>query len=393
MPKLTEKLIASITTPKHRELFCWDSELKGFGLRVMPSGRKVFVVQYRNAGRSKRYKIGVHGRVKAEQARSTARELLGRIETGADPSADRAKLRQAPTMHDLARDYLERHGPKKRTSSLRKDRSMLERIILPRLGQKRVTEVTRRDLETLHLSLITTPYQANRVAALTSKMLSLAIRWDWRSDNPARGIERFPEQPRERWLSNEELARLSEALMRYPAHSAANAIRLLILTGARRGEVLEAKWEEFDLSRGVWTKPSHHTKQQRREHSPLSSGATAILAQMRAADLQGTHLFPGDSPDRPLQDIKRFWKRILTEAGIPHARLHDLRHTYASHLVSSGLGLPIVGRLLGHTQVATTQRYAHLADDPVRAATERFARKINGLQRHAIASISRLGRK
>jgi len=119
MLKLTEKLIASITTPKHRELFCWDSELKGFGLRVMPSGRKVFVVQYRNAaGGTKRYKIGVHGRIKAEQARSTARELLGRIETGADPSADRAKLRQAPTMRDLARDYLERHGPKKRASSL-----------------------------------------------------------------------------------------------------------------------------------------------------------------------------------------------------------------------------------------------------------------------------------
>ena len=118
------------------------------------------------------------------------------------------------------------------------------------------------------------------------------------------------------------------------------------------------RWEEFDLSRGVWTKPSHHTKQQRTEHSPLSSGATAILAQMRAADPQGTHLFPGNSPGRPLQDIRRFWKRILGEAGIPHARLHDLRHTYASHLVSSGLGLPIVGRLLGHTQVATTQRYA-----------------------------------
>jgi hypothetical protein len=112
MPKLTEKFIASLTTPMHRELFCWDSELKGFGLRAMPSGRKVFVVQYRNAGRTKRYKIGVHGRVKAEQARSTARELLGRIEIGADPSADRAKLRQAPTMHDLARDYLERHGPR-----------------------------------------------------------------------------------------------------------------------------------------------------------------------------------------------------------------------------------------------------------------------------------------
>ena len=138
------------------------------------------------AGGTKRYKIGVHGRLKAAQARSTARELLGRIETGADPSADRTKLRQAPTMHDLARDYLERHGPKKRASSLRNDRSMLERIILPRLGQKRVTEVTRRDVETLHLSLITTPYQANRVAALTSKMLSLAIRWGWRSDNPAR---------------------------------------------------------------------------------------------------------------------------------------------------------------------------------------------------------------
>src|SRR5262249_53089499 len=158
---------------------------------------------------------------------------------------------------------LERHGPKKRESSLCNDRSLLDRFILPRLGAKLVAELSRRDVETLHLSLKETPYQANRAMALLSKMLSLAIRWGWRTDNPVKGIERFPEERRERWLRDNELGRLLEALGRYPDRRVADAIRLLMLTGARRSEVFSATWEEFDLGRGVWTKPSHHTKQKR----------------------------------------------------------------------------------------------------------------------------------
>jgi integrase len=227
----------------------------------------------------------------------------------------------------------------------------------------------------------TTPYQANRLLALLSKMLSLAVKWGWRSDNPVKGIERFREERRERWLSDRELSQLLSVLPDHPNQRASNAVRLQLLTGARLGEVLRARWSDIDLERGVWTKPSHHTKQKRTEHIPLSGPTLTLLSDMRGkADANEANLFPGDASGRPLQDIKKFWKAVTRQAGINDYRLHDNRHTHASHLVSSGLSLEIVGRLLGHTNPNTTKRYAHIADSPLRAATETFGAKLNALQ-------------
>jgi integrase len=225
-----------------------------------------------------------------------------------------------------------------------------------------------------------TPYQANRFLALLSKMLSLAVKWGWRTDNPVKGIERFQEERRERWLSDRELSQLLSVLIAHPNQRAANAVRLQLLTGARLGEVLNARWSDFDLDRGVWTKPSHHTKQKRTEHIPLSGPTLALLIEMREkADPNEANLLPGNASGRPLQDIKKFWKAVTEQAGIADYRLHDNRHTHASHLVSSGLSLEIVGRLLGHTNPTTTKRYAHIADSPLRAATERFGAKLDAL--------------
>ena len=160
----------------------------------------------------------------------------------------------------------------------------------------------------------------------------------------------------------------------------ANAVRFQILTGARIGEVLKASWTDIDFDRGVWIKPSHHTKQKRTEHLPLSPQALALLSNLRdQVDADAQFLFPGEAPGKPLQDIKKFWRSVKKVAGIGNYRLHDNRHTHASHLVSSGLSLEIVGRLLGHTNPLTTKRYAHLADDPLRAAAERFGSKIDAL--------------
>jgi len=178
------------------------------------------------------------------------------------------------------------------------------------------------------------------------------------------------------------LARLVDALNGHPNRRAANAVRLLLLTGARRGEVLAATWEQFDLAAGVWTKPSAHTKQKRAHRVPLSAPALALLLTMRAeAEAAGhgsPHLFPGDAPGKPLGDIKNFWGSVCRRAGVAGVRLHDLRHQYASMLASAGLSLPIIGRLLGHTQAQTTARYAHLFDDPLRQATERVGALIEG---------------
>ena len=163
------------------------------------------------------------------------------------------------------------------------------------------------------------------------------------------------------------------------------------MTGARLGEALKARWSDIDLERGVWTKPSHHTKQKRTEHIPLSGPALVLLAEMQSkANPTEENLFAGNVTGRPLQDIKKFWKAVITEAGISEYRLHDNRHTHASHLVSSGLSLEIVGRLLGHTNPTTTKRYAHIADSPLRAATERFGAKLDALHKDHKAEIIRL---
>jgi len=269
---------------------------------------------------------------------------------------------------------------------------MLETIILPQLGRMRVSTMTRRDVAELHASLKGTPYRANRVLALMHKMFSFAIAEDasaWgTASNPAAGISRFHEEKRDRWLSEDELQRLATAMEGYPercaanagvsekqrkflrkeAHRAMNAIRLTMVTGCRKGEALTAKWSDLDLARGVWTKPSHHTKQKKTEHVPLSAQAMALL---QGLSRDGEYVFPGRTGQH-LRDLKGPWSKVCETAKVPGVRIHDLRHSFASHLVSSGISLPIVGKLLGHTQPQTTARYAHLADNPLREAANRF---------------------
>jgi integrase len=382
--KLTKSLVERFS-PADADYVVWDAELPGFGVRVKPSGVKSYVIQYRNrkTGTSRRKTIGQHGPLLTfHRARERARIILADALKGNDPIADDRAIRSAPTMKELAADYLEYHAlPKKRARSVANDRCMIDGIILPRLGSKKVNAVQSRDIHALHVAMKDTPYQANRTLALTSKMFSLAIKWGWRSDNPVKGIERFHEERRERWLSDDELARLLSALSEHPNQRAANAVRFQLLTGARMGEVLSACWSDVDLTRGVWIKPSHHTKQKRTQHLPLSAPAWALLAEMRERAGAGEqYLFPGNAPDKPLQGIKKFWRNVTEQAGLEDYRLHDNRHTHASHLVSSGLSLEIVGRLLGHTNPLTTKRYAHLADDPLRAAAERFGSKMEALR-------------
>ena len=382
--KLAKSVVERLV-PASTDYFAWDVELPGFGVRVKPSGIKSYIIQYRNrkTGASRRKTIGQHGPLLTfHKARERARIILADALNGNDPVADDRAVRASPTMKELAADYLEHHAvPKKRPRSVENDRSMLDRIILPRLGSKKVNAVQSRDIYALHGAMKDRPFQANRVVALMSKMFSLAIKWGWRGDNPVKGIERFHEERRERWLSDEELGRLLNALSTHPNQRAAKAVRFQLLTGSRIGEVLSARWSDIDLSRGVWIKPSHHTKQKRTEHLPLSAPALALLAEMQErVDVRERFIFPGNAPDKPLQGIKKFWRGITKQAGLDDYRLHDNRHTHASHLVSSGLSLEVVGRLLGHTNPLTTKRYAHLADHPLRAAAERFGSKMDALQ-------------
>jgi integrase len=377
MPKFTKRFVESIVPDPQKMIKYWDSELKGFGLIVLPSGRRTYCVQYRNTQRiQKMLKLGTHGQITTEEARILAKKYLSGVVHGHDPVESKKENRDLPTMNDLASDYLLHHGEKKRPKSLKEDQRYLTSIILPALGSKLVVHVSRRDIEDLHRAHKNTPYQANRFLALLSKMFSLAMAWNWRSDNPATGIERYREEKRERWLTAEELKVLWSTLDEYSNQFSTNVFKLLILTGARKGELIAATWNQFDLEAGVWTKPAHLTKQKKQEHLPLSPQAIEILEKM-AAESTSSFLFPGKVKGKCLQEIKTAWNTIRKKSGFPDLRIHDLRHTYASHLVSSGLSLSIVGKLLGHTQAATTQRYAHLADEPLRQATAMFGNNLD----------------
>ena len=390
--KLSKTVVERIKAAD-QDVVVWDNTLPGFGIRVKPSGVRSYIIQYRNrnTSASRRLTIGQHGPLLTfDQAKKQARAMLADAMRGEDPVEIRKTARRAPSVADLAVDYLERHAvPKKRPKSVRDDRAMLDNIILPKLGAKKVDAIGRRDVEAIQVGMKDRPYQANRVLSLLSKMFNLAIEWKWRPDNPAKGIERYQEQKRERWLSDEELRRLCAVLDEHPNTRAANAVRLQLLTGARLGEVLTSRKEDFDLHRGIWTKPSHQTKQKRTEHLPLSAQALILVTLIiETSDAGSPFLFPGNKPGQPLHEIKKFWSVVLREAGIVNYRRHDNRHTYASHLVSSGLSLEIVGRLLGHTTATTTKRYAHLADDPLRAATDQFGSKIASFQRDRKAETS-----
>lgn len=370
---LKERTVKAIKPPSTGHQITYDSELKGFGLRTTKSGVKSFVLNYRISGRERRITIGRYPEWSATAARKRAQELRRQIDIGQDPMEARHTERSAPTMNDLCDLYCERHLPKKAPSSQRNDLSLIKHAIRPRLGKSKIYAVRHSDIEALHRELSSeTPFRANRVVSLLSKMFNLAIRWDLREDNPARGIEKNTENKRDRYLSIEELERLSNALSQHGSKNAANAIRLLLLTGARRGEVLQARWSEFDLKVGAWTKPSSHTKQRKLHRVPISKAAIALLKNMKST-VDSDFLFPGKDRNHPLTDLKKSWSRVRAAAGLNDLRIHDLRHTYASLLASSGASLPTIGALLGHTQPQTTARYAHLLDDPLRMATEQAA--------------------
>ncbi|MBA3814510.1 MAG: tyrosine-type recombinase/integrase [Alphaproteobacteria bacterium] len=377
MPKFTKRFVESIVPDPQKMIKHWDSELKGFGLIVLPSGRRTYCVQYRNAQRvQKMFKIGVHGQVTTEEARVLAKKYLSGVVHGHDPVKVKKESRDLPTLNELARDYVLFHGGKKQPKSLKEDQRLLKTIILPALGTSLVAKISRRDVEALHRDHQKTSYQANRVISVLSKMFTLANTWGWCEDNPAKGVQRYQEEKRKRWLAADELKVLWKVLDEYSNQHTAALFRLLILTGARSGELLPSTWDQFNLEASVWTKPSRLTKQREEEHVPLSPQAIEIVRAMQSQSTS-PFLFPGKVEGKPLQEVKTAWNTIRKKSGFLDLRIHDLRHTYASHLVSSGLSLSIIGKLLGHTQASTTQRYAHLADEPLRQATELFGSNLD----------------
>jgi integrase len=449
--KLTQDIVKSAQAPATGSVTLWDSEDKGFGIRIFaatarhPHGAKSFFINYRKDGRERRFKIGSYPDWTVSAARDEAKKLRKRIDLGEDPAADKTERREAPTVEDLVQRYIDDHLPNLAAREHTNQRRMLA-VITEHLGKHRpVADIHFGDIEAMQRRITESgrPVRANRILAVCSKAFSLALRprekedKPWRNavdGNPCKGVARNQEEAKERFLSAAELAALGDALLEADAvhPNPANCVRLVMLTGCRPHEAMNARWPDFDTEPGFWIKPSAHTKQRKVHKAPLSPPALQLIDDLRVARAKSTKkgapasqwVFPGEVPGEPIKQTWAVWyacrdgasvklwaassddgvagvvtelqaafgraptvaecqaeakrRDVVLPTALLDARLYDLRHTFASVGAGGGLSLAIIGRLLGHTQARTTERYAHLADDPLREAANKIGAVIAG---------------
>lgn len=377
--------------PGPKRYLVHDTEIAGFRLSVSKTGKKSFSFRYRvgggRTGTIREPKIGDYPAMTPEQARRIAQSWAAEVRLGADPSGERQRQRDVPLMQDLFTRYLEDHArAHKKPSSIRNDESLIRNQLLPAFGKQKVSEVDRAAVQRFHKSMSGRPYLANRALALLSKTMKLAELWGLRDagSNPTHHVQKYRETARQRYLSKEEAIRLvgvfdqatRDGCLPDPqpgkqsrtvpiSCSAIAALKLLMLTGARCSEILQLRWEWVDFENRKLSLPDSKGNVHRTIH--LNDQALGILQALpRGQD--NPYVIVGAKPGKHLVNIKDPWRVIRINAGLQDFRIHDLRHSFASFAAASGMSLPIIGALLGHSQPATTARYAHLADDPLKTA-------------------------
>jgi integrase len=405
MARLTKRTVDAAEAPANGETFLWDDDLRGFGLRVYASGRRTFVVQYRlrggRGGRTRRIVLGEYGKITPDEARKRAVKVLSAADDGHDPAAERDGARSALTVADLADLYLAEGPaakPNKRASSWATDGSNIQRHIKPLLGRERAKVLTQADVAKFQSDVAAGKSKADmrtgfrgraiveggrgtaaRSLAVLGAMLQFAVEQRLIPANPAKGVRLLKGQAKERFLSETEVARLGDTLATMQAEhrlsaNAANAVRLLLLTGCRKSEITSLRWEWVDFERGYLRLPNSKTGA---KVVALAAAALELLAALRKHDPGGVWVLPAARGEGAYTGLQKDWERVRQRAALDGVRLHDLRHSFASFAVADGHTLFLVGKALGHRQTRTTEIYAHLSDDPLRQVADRTASRIN----------------
>ncbi len=377
--KLNKKTVEAATAPVTGELILRDSEIRGFWCRVTSSSR-TYVLRTRIDGKQRSITLGRHGQIEPAEARRKALQMLGDIARGNDPTAEREASRRSPTFEEFSQRYLSEWAkPRKKPSGLRNDIGQLNNHILPAMGQLKLGQVSKRHVTELHQAMRATPYAANRVLAQLSKMFNLAEAWDLRpqGSNPCRWVTKYKEEARKRYLGELELRRLGNELERLGKSGEESpyvvaAINLLLMTGARSGEILALRWSYIDFEQGLIHLPDSKTG---RKDLEMAAEVREILQSLPRDG--GPWVLPGNKEGQHLVNLFKPWSRIRERLNMTDVRINDLRHTFASMSVTANLSLPVIGGLMGHKSTATTQRYAHLMRDTGRQAANQVATDIS----------------
>lgn len=387
---MTKRELDALKSDDGRPAFLWDGSLAGFGAKALPSGKKVFLVKYRTNGGGRNapqrwLTLGAYGTLSLDEARRLARQALAAVAEGKDPQAIKLGEREAPTFADVWARFEADILPSRKPTTAKEYRSQWENLIKSKFGKQRVEAITASEIDRFHKSLRRSPYRANRILALLRRLMSLAEAWGMRTagTNPCSRVEPFKERARERYLDAGELKSIGTAIDALIAEkaisaTAGNAVELLALSGARLSEILNAEWEWIDTDRGTMLLPDSKTGA---KAIYLSVAAIEVLERQKAISKDSDYVFPSPRGDKPYVNLRKAWVQICDRAKLPGVRLHDLRHTVASVAVGQGASLPLIGKLLGHTQAQTTMRYAHIDIDPAMKAANQVGAAIGEAMR------------